>query len=214
MHANCWPLQRLGAARNGKKQWRLGNAVNVPPEVAVAEHVAAAGRLCSWCEGGSINLLIKAAALDTLARRNLFEDRSDAIRRYLEAQLTLLQDHKVEILSAVRSITPKRLAENIAEILADDFIREAYPRVKESFLLKLAATTGLDFIVRAATIFFTRPYEYRAGWPDLTILDDTGVQFIEVKTTDLLHDSQLRFAREVAAPLGLKCAVIQLYTVE
>ena len=43
---------------------------------------------------------------------------------------------------------------------------------------------------------------------------DDGLRFVEVKTTDLLHDSQIRFGQELAAPLGLKCEVIRVCCVE
>ncbi len=55
----------------------------------------------------------------------------------------------------------------------------------------------------------TKPYEYRSGWPDLTVIDKSGVSFIEVKTTDSLHESKLRFAKEIAKPLGLVCCQIR-----
>ena len=58
-------------------------------------------------------------------------------------------------------------------------------------------------------MFFEKPYEYRAGWPDLTVVGDS-LRFVEVKTTDLLHESQIRFAKELALPLGLQCEVVQL----
>jgi hypothetical protein len=55
-----------------------------------------------------------------------------------------------------------------------------------------------------------KPYDYRSGWPDLTVIEDGEVSFIEIKTTDLLHASQLRFAEEIAKPLGFSCSIIQL----
>ena len=35
------------------------------------------------------------------------------------------------------------------------------------------------------------PYAYRNGWPDLTLVKGNKVLFVEVKTKDKLHDSQL-----------------------
>ncbi|WP_371264495.1 VRR-NUC domain-containing protein, partial [Salmonella enterica] len=34
-------------------------------------------------------------------------------------------------------------------------------------------------------------YQYRSGWPDLTLIRDKSIKFVEVKTTDNLHKSQL-----------------------
>ena len=214
LEAQCaeigWPLHVVRAQYLGSKRWTEGSVATVGPEELIANRVAAQGRICSWCEGGSINLLMKAAALDTLATRNPFGDRQDAVRRYFEAQCTILKESSPELLACMRQVTSLRLRENIAEVCADPFVREAYPRVQEDFLASLAGAMGGDLITRVAEAFMQKPYDYRAGWPDLTVIEPTGVSFIEVKTTDRFHASQLRFAQEVAAPLGLVCCTVQL----
>ncbi|WP_312779311.1 hypothetical protein, partial [Escherichia coli] len=35
------------------------------------------------------------------------------------------------------------------------------------------------------------PYQYRSGWPDLTLVYENCIEFVEVKTTDNLHKTQL-----------------------
>lgn len=205
-----WPMRRLIASKTAAKKWSLGSVSNAAPEQVVAAHFEAGGAQASWCEGGAMNLLIKAAALDVLAERNIFQDRQDAIRRYLEAQLTLLREHKGQLLASIHAIGQGTLARNIDEILSDAFIREAYPRVTAAFVRRLASTVAPEFLTQVAGLFFEKPYEYRAGWPDLTLVGGDGLRFVEVKTTDLLHESQVRFAKEIAAPLGLQCEVVQL----
>ncbi len=190
--------------------WKDGHGPGQGPEELVATRIANSGRLCSWCEGGSVNLLMKSAALDFLAKRNFFNDRTDAIRRYFEAQCTILKDYEAEFLACIASIPLSRLTENITEVCADTFIQEAYPRVRLDFLLSLASTVKADSLTKVATVFMKNPYDYRSGWPDLTVIDENALSFIEVKTTDLFHESQLRFADEVAKPLKLSCITIQL----
>lgn len=157
-----------------------------------------------------MNLMLKAAALEALARRNLFNDREDAVRRFLEAQLTLLTEYQAELIECAAKVTAAELRSNIVKICDDPFIKEAYPRVRPEFLCSLAETITVDLRIQLLQTYMIKPYDYRAGWPDLTVLNSEGVSFIEVKTTDRLHESQLRFASEVAAPLGLKCQVIQV----
>lgn len=205
-----WPLQVMRAKYLGGKRWDDGERSGVRAEEVVAARIAAEGHLCSWCEGGSINLLIKAAALDVLANRNFFSDRTDAIRRYLEAQFTILNEFESELLACIRNVSAGRLSENIAEICADPFIREAYSRVHQDFLISLGCVLETEFLSQVATIFITKPYEFRSGWPDLTVIDNRALSFIEVKTTDRFHVSQLCFAEEVAKPLGLACRTVQL----
>ena len=204
-----WPIRRLRASKSRKNCWSLGPVSDARPEQIVAAYIEGTGAQTSWCEGGSLNLLIKAAALDILAERNIFHDRQDAVRRYLEAQLTLLKEHKEQVLANIHAIDQRTLARNIDEILVDEFIREAYPRVTAAFVHSLASTVAPQFLALVAELFFDKPYECRAGWPDITVVGD-GLRFVEVKTTDLLHESQIRFANELAAPLGLQCEVVQL----
>jgi hypothetical protein len=143
-----WPLQIMYASYLGSKTWKDDHGPDQRPEELVATRIADGGCLCSWCEGGSVNLLMKSAALDVLAKRNIFNDRTDAIRRYLEAQCTILKDYEAELLACIGSITPSHLKENIAEICADAFIQEAYPRVRRDFLLSLAITMKSDILTR------------------------------------------------------------------
>lgn len=205
-----WPLEQLQISRTEDKRWCVGDTLTSKPELAAAAHIEGSGEVCSWCEGGAINLLIKAAALETLARLNLFDDRSDAVRRHLEAQLTVLSAHVDEVLSSVASVSRDLVARNLQEILSDEFIREAYPRVSLSFAIGLFDMLGNTRLQQITAIFARLPYDYRSGWPDLTVLGSGGVRFVEVKTTDILHESQIRFAHELAHPLAFRCSVLQL----
>ena len=155
-------------------------------------------------------MLIKASALDTLSRLNLFDDRVDAIRRYLEAQFTIFAANINEVLVAVSNAKYAEVERNLREILADPFIQDAYPRVKLSFAAALFQALGRDKLLEIAGRFVLKPYDYRSGWPDLTVIGQHGVRFVEVKTTDRLHESQIRFATEIAKPLQLSCSVLQV----
>lgn len=208
-----WGLSTLSAIQTGKKAWSYEGVDNLSPEEVVARAVAATDGDCSWCEGGSINLLLKAATLPVLSRRNSFNDRRDAVRRFLEAQLMILSEFADELIECSMTISPAELKSNILEICADIFIRGAYPRVRADFVCRLAEAIPVELRVRMLRTYLIKPYAYRAGWPDLTALGSDGLSFIEVKTTDRFHESQLRFADEVAATLGLSCKVVQVIPV-
>lgn len=205
-----WPIQVIKANYLGES--KLSNNMNngLSPEEVVATNISAEGYECCWCEGGSINLLMKAAALDVLSKLNVFESRSDAVQRYFEAQCTILKEFDTEIIDCIREVTDERLKENIAEIFANPNTQQAYTRVSENFLLLLSSKIIRDLLVNIAKTFICKPYEYRSGWPDLTIIEKNGISFVEVKTTDLLHESQIRFATEVAQPLGLVCRLVRV----
>lgn len=205
-----WSLTTINARRIDKKYWSTEFSSGLHPEEVVANTVLADGDRCSWCEGGSINLMLKAAMLDVLAYRNPFNKRDDAVSRYLEAQLTILTEYKSELIDCATSISDTEFKSNISEICTNSSINAYYPRVQQDFLYVLAETIPVSLRIRLLQTYMLKPYDYRAGWPDLTVIRNGELSFIEVKTTDRLHESQLRFATEVAVPLGLECQVIQV----
>lgn len=63
---------------------------------------------------------------------------------------------------------------------------------------------GHDLLHRIASTFARDPYEYRRGWPDLTVWKDGQLRFVEVKAPgDVLGKSQKTIAATFGAPLGL-----------
>lgn len=211
-----WPLHTMHALKIGAGKWKEGQVSDLKPEQVVVTRLAAENRESCWCEGMGISILMKAAALDVLTKRNIFNDREDAIRRFFEAQCTILKAYQPEILTCIQNISPEQLQEHIIEICTDPLTQYFYQKeyshqgILQNFLSSLAYLVDSNLIAKIAALFMTNPYDYRSGWPDLTVIDKNGVSFIEVKTTDRLHESQLRFAKEIAKPLGLVCCVVQL----
>ncbi len=205
-----WSLEKLSVERLHDGTWTHDQFRAKEPELLAAAYFVDRGYKVSWCEGGTIKLLMKAAALETLAKHNYFNDRSDAITRYLEAQLTLLGENVNQFITAVASANRATVDSALREILSHGFVQETFPTVKAQFALELFDALGCTHLGAIAEIFSRKPYDYRAGWPDLTLIGGAGVRFVEVKTSDKLHESQRRFAVEVAEPLGLDCSVLQL----
>lgn len=177
------------------------------PEEIALEHYTQRGCSGSWCEGGTLNLLMKAASLPVLVRYNIFADPDDAIRRFFEAQCVILADHRSEILHAIESSQTSNIEAAATKIIQDSFIREFYPRVTFPVLLALWRALGPSRLTSIASVFLEWPYDYRAGWPDLTLICDSGLRFVEVKTTDSLLESQIRIIESFAKPLALQFAV-------
>ena len=178
------------------------------PEEAVAENFGQAGAQVSWCEGGSVNLLMKAASLDWLSQN--VRRFGNPVTNYFEAQCKAHEARAHEIVDAIRSSDKARTLANIDTLAADETLRRYYPRVTAEFMKALHGHVNTGLLGEIAELFVQSPYDYRSGWPDLIVLDGGELRFVEVKTTDFMHASQLRFAREVAAPLQLDCEVIRV----
>lgn len=208
-----WPLVTEFAERAQQTNgWLSVSGDVVGPELLVLQRFETQGECGCWCEGGSINLLMKAAALEVLASLNTFRDRRDAVRRYFEAQCTILKARETEIVEAIRSAQVSAVRAAATEICTDEFIHAEYPLATKDFIVRLWTAIGADRLAMIAQKFFEKPYDFRAGWPDLTLIDSNGVHFVEVKTTDCFQASQLRFATEFATPLGLRCGVVRVKT--
>ena len=77
--------------------------------------------------------------------------------------------------------------------------------------LELLAVAGVDLLHRIATIFATNPYEYRRGWPDITMWKDGQLRFVEVKAPgDRLGKSQKVIAASFAGPLDLDFSLVEV----
>jgi len=70
--------------------------------------------------------------------------------------------------------------------------------------------TDKEVFVAVASKLAEDPYTYRNGWPDLTLIKDKEVFFIEVKTTDKLHESQLITIPEMRSILPFKFSVCKV----
>jgi hypothetical protein len=73
-------------------------------------------------------------------------------------------------------------------------------------LLGLFEVAGL--LLRIVSLFASNPYEYRKGWPDITIRKDGLLRVAEMKAPgDALGKSQRTIATTFATPLGLDFSV-------
>lgn len=190
---------------------RLANVLATDePEIDAWRHFASLGWSGGFCEGGPILLLIRSAALNTLARLNTFESRQDACTRFTEAQLTILRSSAPEIIGAIRSSTHSSVVSCFEEIYASLTVQECYPHLSTEAMGTLFNAIGPERLASIAEALFEDPYAYRSGWPDLTLARDDTMQWIEIKTTDKLHMSQVNTIRRMKSLLPGSVRVVQL----
>jgi len=204
-------------------------------EELVLSRFAEQGYSGSWCEGASFKLLMKAASLPFVLSQELtspriaadpvstttyfhrrlgvevpWTERDGAVSAFFEAHCKTFLEKREQLIACIRGASTRDVELAIREICGNPFIRDWFPRVTPAFLAKLWRATGPDFVARIAEIFIRSPYDYRAGWPDLTLIGAEGVWLVEVKKNkDRFQTSQLRFARDIAKPLGLRCSVFR-----
>jgi hypothetical protein len=166
----------------------------------------------AYCEGGALLTIIKALALDKLTELNLFNSRKDACTRFLEAQLTILKDHKFEILESIYEISEDQFLDNFSEILEFRLIQDVYPGLTTQFAEHFFQAMDRKIIVSITNKFFESPYAFRKGWPDLTLVKNNEIKFVEVKTNDRLHQSQINILTEFREIIPASFEVVKLKT--
>lgn len=175
----------------GLKLEKLKLGYSDRPESAVLEHYRKLGYTGVSCEGIGILTILKALMLDKLAELNPFNDRDDSCTRNLEAQFTILEYKTNEIIPTIKTTTRDTFISNFREIIEKPFISLEYPELSIDFASALFDATDKKTFVNVANKIAEDPYTYRNGWPDLTLIKGAEVLFVEVKTTDKLHESQL-----------------------
>ncbi len=178
------------------------------PELEALRYYATQGYIGAYCEGGPILLLIRSAALDTLAQLNIF-GRGDACTRFTEAQLIINRENSNLILNAIRASDVDHVVRHFEEIYTSPMVKEWYPGLNIDTMASLFATIGAERLAQITTVIMEDP-SYRAGWPDLTMVNGAEMLWVEVKTTDRLHMSQISTIHRMKPLLPGDVRVVQL----
>lgn len=203
------PLQKLTIAKS-ELGWLVGGVPFSKPEPAAFAHLRTFGCLGLQSEGAGPLTLLKCAALDVLTELNTFGSRDDACSRYFEAQCVIHSAHRERIVDRIRNASAELVCKAFREVRAQPQFRALYPEMDEAGMEAIWTALGAERWAMVAEAFFADPYGFRAGWPDLAVVDDGKVRLIEVKTTDKLHASQVRTFRDFLIPLGFCVEVLQL----
>ena len=180
------------------------------PERAALSFYESQGYIGAYCEGRALFLLYKTMMLGFLYSINTFNDRNDAIRRYFEAQCSIHSDKEEQFIQALEWANEILIVNNFNEIYEDDFVRSVHPGLTGEILVEIFRASGKEMLTDIFKIFFSDPYKYRSGWPDLTLAKDNKLYFVEVKTTDALHEAQFNVINEIIKPLELSFSVTML----
>lgn len=180
------------------------------PEFQAYKWFKSQGFVGTFCEGGAILTVLKALTLDKLTELNSFNSREDACTRFLEAQFTILKNHKNDLLNSISKTSETRFLHNFSEIINFESIKEYYPGLSIEFAKHFARSLDREVFSKIADKFFQSPYDYRKGWPDLTLINENQVKFVEIKTTDKLHHSQIRIIDKFSPLIPAKFEVLKL----
>ncbi len=168
-------------------------------------------------EGGLILNLIKAMSFEKIAPRN----RSTYVEALYAQNVAFEEDRfSPEALLDRVAIADVRTVEKNFDLMASreevaikyeglsstssTSMLDFFPGLERWMFVELLGVAGNELIHSIASKFMKAPYEYRRGWPDLTIWKDNELKFVEVKAPgDKLRDSQKKIISVFAKPLRL-----------
>lgn len=208
--------ETLGLIRHAKKSWSLDGLSIGSVETAALAHWKANGWNGTSVEGGVILMLIKAAAFHQLDP-NYRTACTEAIFAQHWAEPSF---NDKELLRCMWTADRSRVERN-CDVIAGRSSRSTatnnasiYPGLERGHVLGLFDALGVERLHAIAEIFTRAPYDYRAGWPDLTLWNGRNVIFREVKAPgDLMHPSQERLITDLLRPLGFDVALVDVHEI-
>ena len=111
------------------------------------------------------------------------------------------------------------LKETVATVTHDTFLRNYRTLFKkgycwlgadERFAARLFDNLGNERLKRILDTLLVDPYAFSKGWPDLTIIGDEDIYFVEVKENDKLTASQLITIPAMAKAAHITVKVLQV----
>ncbi len=204
----------------GNKKWKTKGRSATSVERAVLHYFEADGWVGYWGEGGLLLNLIKAMSFPALHARHKMS--------YIEAlyaQNVAFEEDRFSrdwLLNNLRNASRKQVVRNVGLMLSDrdgrwpwsprcESINDYFPGLEHWMFTGLLDSLGQEMIYSIASIFAGDPYEYRKGWPDVTMWRGNDVRFFEVKAPgDRLHKSQKTILERFMKPLNLNFALVDV----
>ena len=197
--------ETIRLVHHGSKQWSFAEEPPTVVENAALHHFAAEGWDGVAVEGLSIMFLIKLAAFVEIDPHHVMVCTEAIFSRNLINPKTTA----AELLSTMVSADRSRIIRNSQIIRPGK--QSFFPGLRKTDLVCLFDALGPDRLHQIATIFAKAPYEFRSGWPDLTLWNGNQVAFREIKAPgDKMHFSQKRLLSEILVPLGYDVRLVDV----
>lgn len=210
--------EEIPLSRGSGKNWICPqSALTISVEEAVLAHFRMLGWRGYAGEGGLLLNLIKAMSFPSIPARN----RATYVEALYSHNVAFAEDRfPVERLLTQVARADRHAVERNFDLMAS---REAlaieyegftstsstsmldfFPGLERWMFAELLDVAGNRLLHEIASKFSEAPYDYRRGWPDITMWKNGQLRFVEVKAPgDKLHESQRTIIGAFAKPLGL-----------
>lgn len=213
------PIQSVEIKKGGGKgQWEYGNKKQISVESAALAYFKKNGCSGVNAEGGPILILLHASCLEYLIEAHHYSDYDgdpvDDATKFFESQCHYNVVRVERMLSEISQTSEVRIQKNLKTILKINLVKSIYKSMEFSELMKIYKALGSQNLHDIAKIFLTDSYKFRKGWPDLCLVGADGLKFVEVKTTDKIHESQYKTFKEIILKLGFPLEIMKVIPLE
>ena len=166
------------------------------PEKIVLDSLKEAGWDGSSCEGYTIKYLVKAAALSGIVKDTEKDgvDKGVAVSGLLEGHFIRHGYDTSHLRKEVMKTSNIVLRSRYKKVIkGSSFGGLATPKLATRFLKVL----GRESIYNLLEMYGRYNFDVRAGWPDLVVVRDNFIRFVEVKKKDKLNLSQIQTIPEL-----------------
>lgn len=206
------------------RTWRLPSGEAVRVERAAMAAFEAEGWRGYAGEGGLLLNLIKALSFASLAPRHA----SIYVEALYAGNVAFDEDRFPvgELIEQIGRTTSGQLGANLElwfernpasglyQPRGDALIHSYFPGLQHWMFVELHQVLGVQRLTAIARRFGDDPYQFRRGWPDLTLWKDGKVRFVEVKAPgDRIQASQKTIIEHFVQPLGLDLTLLEILPV-
>lgn len=202
------------------------------PERTLMDAYIRAGTPCCFTEGGIVFVALYSLCFERLLRlgtakwgdadytATMMGKTRTPVQSMMYSSVIVYQEFlpwiglEDELLGDIEGVSVGQAMNNF-EVLqswqsGNDWFPHGYVGLTPELVRLVLETLPRSSLVEIARLFFTDPHAYVKGWPDLTVVESGQVRFIEVKTSDRLHVSQIITIGEMKNAAGLNMAVTRL----
>ena len=203
------------------------------PEIDTLNYFKKNGVIGCYSEGGIIQILLYSICFHKLfpLHQKKYATDNDTIEIYHNDEqissaisystqfmgfLDYFIDFEDELIDTIKNSNKNQVAKNYDKILSFQigkswsFLYNKASEITKDVVLSFYLKLGISRIVEIAKLFFTDPYAYISGWPDLTIIEKDEVKFIEVKKGDNLKRSQIITIGDLIKSTSLDISVLKI----
>lgn len=187
-------------------------------ELIAREYFEKQGYSVGWVRGDCLLVTMMAATYDVLLKYEPLHKQLagsgheyDNLIYFENACAHFMQGHYDELLDSMEKASDGKVLANLRSFTENPRFMEFHSQLDVDFYFRFWRTFPRKTLLEIAEILVRNAFDYRAGWPDLLLMRNDEIRFVEVKAKDHLLDTQQNIIRTFMNPLKLDFCVAHVF---